>query len=300
MSTTAPVPSSRSQQHLRESMLTEEVLRSFAATPDTRIRDLLQSLVRHTHDFVRENCLTESEWEAAIDFLRRCGDITSDNRQEFILLSDVLGISMQTVNVNQTAVAGATEPTVFGPFFIEGAPRIELGGDIAQGAHGEPCWVQGKVTSTRGNPIAGARIEVWEADDEGFYDVQRDDHATAGRGHLYTDAAGRFRFWGITPTPYPIPHDGPVGEMLATTLRSPMRAAHLHFMVSAPGHRRLVTHIFVAEDELLATDAVFGVKQSLVLTFERHPIGTPTPDGRLISSTWSEVTFDIVLAGAAT
>jgi hydroxyquinol 1,2-dioxygenase len=188
---------------------------------------------------------------------------------------------------------------VFGPFFVEDAPRVEPGGDIAGGAAGQPCWVEGTVRDAGGAPVAGARIEVWEADQDGYYDVQYGDGRTAGRGHLFSGPDGGFRFWAVTPTPYPIPHDGPVGAMLAATGRSPMRASHLHFMVTAPGLRRLVTHIFVRGDDLLAADSVFGVKDSLVKDFSEEPAGNPTPDGRdLGGRAWSRVRFDIVLAPA--
>ena len=260
----------------------------------------MQALARHLHAFLREVRLTEEEWKRAIEFLTAAGHITDDRRQEFILLSDVLGASMQTIAVNNEAYGDATEATVFGPFFVEDSPEIELGGDIAGGAAGQPCWVEGTVTDTDGNPVPGARIEVWEADEDGFYDVQYGDDRIAARGHLFTDADGSYRFWALTPTPYPIPHDGPVGRLLAATGRSPMRASHLHFMVSAEGFRTLVTHIFVRGDELLDRDTVFGVKDSLVKDFEQQPAGTPTPDGRdLGDHTWSRVRFDIVLAPAA-
>jgi hydroxyquinol 1,2-dioxygenase len=160
--------------------------------------------------------------------------------------------------------------------------------------------VEGTVRDTDGKPVPGARIEVWEADDDGLYDVQYDDGRTAGRGHLFADDDGGFRFWAITPTPYPIPHDGPVGRMLEAVNRSPMRAAHLHFMVTHPGYRTLVTHIFVRGDELLDSDTVFGVKESLIKDFVQQPPGTPTPDGRDLGDnmSWSRVRFDIVLAPA--
>lgn len=258
---------------------------------------MLESLVRHLHAFVRDVRLTEREWDLGIDFLTRTGHITDDRRQEFILLSDVLGVSMQTVAVNNEAYGEATEATVFGPFFVEDSPEIEPGGDMAFGAGGEPCWVEGTVTDTAGTPVPGARVEVWEADEDGFYDTQYDDDRTAARAHLFTDKDGRYRFWGLTPTPYAIPHDGPVGQLLAATGRSPMRASHLHFMVSAPALRTLVTHIFVRGDELLDSDAVFGVKESLVKDFQTQGPGSPTPDGRdLADRVWSRVRFDIVLA----
>jgi hydroxyquinol 1,2-dioxygenase len=287
------------EQQERESQLVDRVVASFDATPDPRLRRLTQALTRHLHAFLREVRLTEAEWQAAIEFLTATGHITDDRRQEFILLSDVLGASMQTVTINNTAHANATEATVLGPFFVAGSPEIQPGGDIAAGASGEPCWVQGTVTDTRGNPVAGALIEVWEADQDGFYDVQYDDDRVAARGHLYSDADGRYSFWGIAPTPYPIPHDGPVGRLLTAVGRSPMRASHLHFMVRADGFRTLVTHIFVRGDELLDQDSVFGVRDSLVLDFEHQPAGTTTPDDRdLGERTWSRVRFDIVLAPA--
>ncbi|MFI9605038.1 intradiol ring-cleavage dioxygenase [Streptomyces sp. NPDC052043] len=287
------------EQSRREQDLVDRVVRSFDGCPDPRLRYLVQALVRHLHAYLREVRLTEAEWEKAIAFLTDAGHITDDKRQEFILLSDVLGASMQTIAVNNQAYADATEATVFGPFFVEDSPRIEWGGDIANGAEGEPCWVEGRVTDTDGSPVAGARIEVWEADEAGFYDVQYDDDRTAARAHLLSDEEGRYAFWAITPTPYPIPHDGPVGRMLAAVGRSPMRASHLHFMVSAPGLRRLVTHIFVHGDELLDSDSVFGVKDSLVKHFEKCEPHDPTPDGRTLEGRqWSRVRFDIVLAPA--
>ena len=280
--------------------LLSTVLASFDRTSDPRLRELTQALVRHLHAFIREVRLTEAEWQAAIDFLTAAGRITTDRRQEFVLLSDILGASMQTINVNNEAYGAATEATVFGPFFLDRSPEISNGGDIAAGASGEPCWVEGTVSDTDGNPIPGARLEVWEADADGFYDVQYDDDRIAGRAHLFTDADGTFAFWGLTPVPYPIPHDGPVGALLARTGRSPLRAAHLHFMVTAPTLRTLVTHIFVEGDPLLGSDAVFGVKQSLVKRFEPQPPDTPTPDGRdLDGRTWTRVRFDIVLAPEA-
>lgn len=287
------------EQAAREEELVERVVHSFDACPDPRLKELMAGLVRHVHAYIREVRLTEEEWGAAIEFLTAAGHITDDRRQEFILLSDVLGASMQTIAVNHQAYGEATEATVFGPFFVEGSPEIENGEDMSFGAAGEPCWVEGSVTDADGDPLPGARIEIWEADEDGRYDVQYDDDRTAARAHLCTDDDGRYRFWGITPTPYPIPHDGPVGKMLNTVGRSPMRASHLHFMVSHEGCRTLVTHIFVRGDELLDTDTVFGVKPSLVKDFERQAAGTRTPDGRdLGQATWSKVRFDIVLAPA--
>lgn len=288
---------SQDEQETREQRLTDDVVASFADAAGPRTRELLQALTRHLHAFVRDVRLTEDEWRAAIAFLTATGHITDDRRQEFILLSDVLGASMQTIAINNEADADATEATVFGPFFVEGSPEIPPGGDLAGGGPGEPCWVEGTVTDTDGNPVAGALIEVWEADEDGYYDVQYGDDRTTGRGHLYSGDDGGYRFWALTPTPYPIPHDGPVGTLLAAAGRSPMRAAHLHFLVRADGKRTLVTHIFVRGDEYLDRDAVFGVKSSLVKDFARQEAGMPTPDGRDVGDrTWSRVRFDIVLA----
>ncbi|GLY97489.1 dioxygenase [Actinoplanes sp. NBRC 103695] len=287
------------EQQDREAQLVERVLASFGGTPDPRLRELMRALTTHLHAFVRETRLTETEWRRAIEFLTATGHLTDERRQEFILLSDVLGLSMQTITVNNEAYADATEATVVGPFFVEGSPEVEQGGDIAHGAPGEPCWVEGTVRDTGGSPVPHARIEVWEADDEGFYDVQYTDARVAARGHLFSGDDGGYRFWAITPTPYPIPHDGPVGRLLEATGRSPMRASHLHFLVRAEGFRTLVTHIFVEGDALLTSDSVFGVRDSLVKRFEAQSAGTPAPDGRDVGgAAWSRVRFDIVLAPA--
>lgn len=288
----------RDRQAAIEQELTDRVLASFDDTDDPRLKQIMRSLTTHLHDFIRDVRLTEEEWEQAIEFLTAVGHITDDKRQEFILLSDTLGASMQTIAVNNQAYEDATEATVFGPFFLEDAPRIEAGGDIAFGAVGQPAWIEGTVTDTEGTPVPNARIEVWECDDDGLYDVQYDDGRMAGRAHLFTDENGEYSFWGLTPVPYPIPHDGPVGKMLDAVGRSPVRAAHLHFMVHAEGLRTLVTHIFVEGDpQLEIGDSVFGVKNSLVKAFEQQPAGTPTPDGRdLTGIEWARCRFDIVLA----
>ncbi|WP_247040805.1 dioxygenase family protein [Arthrobacter rhizosphaerae] len=288
------------EQAAVEQSLVDTVVASFDKTEDPRLRQLMQSLTRHLHAFIREVRLTEEEWNAGIAFLTAAGHITDDTRQEFILLSDVLGASMQTIAINNQAHKSATEATVFGPFFVTDAPEIPIGGDIAGEAAGQPCWVEGTVTDTEGRPVPGARIEVWEADEDGFYDVQYTDHRVAGRAHLFSDEDGKYAFWGLTPTPYPIPHDGPVGKMLEATGRSPVRASHLHFMVTAAGLRTLVTHIFVEGDPRIDIgDSVFGVKESLIKRFELQAPGRPTPDGRDLSGRdWARTRFDIVLAPA--
>lgn len=262
---------------------------------DPRLRHVLQRLVHHLHAFARDVELTEAEWEAGIRFLTRTGHITDDQRQEFILLSDVLGLSMLTVGLNHPVGGGETESTVFGPFFVDGAPHVPLGGDVAGGASGTPAYVEGTVRGPAGEPVPDARIEVWEADDEGFYDVQHPGGDTYGRAHLFSDDDGGYRFWCVEPAPYPIPYDGPVGDLLRATARSPYRPAHLHFLVSAPGYRTLTTHIFVAGSDHLDDDAVFGVKDALIVDFVPQPPG-PAPEGRDLDRPWSRARFDIVLA----
>jgi hydroxyquinol 1,2-dioxygenase len=296
-SSTQQIPA---EQIAVEQQLVDTVVASFDKAGDPRLKHLMQALTRHLHNFLREVRLTEDEWNAAIEFLTAAGHITDDKRQEFILLSDVLGATMQTIAVNNQAYKGATEATIFGPFFTEDAPEIPIGGDIAGGAAGQPCWVEGTVTDTEGSPVPGARIEVWEADEDGFYDVQYTDQRVAGRAHLFADEDGRYSFWGLTPTAYPIPHDGPVGKMLESVGRSPVRASHLHFMVTAEGRRTLVTHIFVEGDpQIEIGDSVFGVKDSLINRFEPQAAGTPTPDGRdLGNQAWARTRFDVVLAPA--
>jgi hydroxyquinol 1,2-dioxygenase len=279
----------------REAALTEQVLRSFGDTPSPRLRELLQGLVRHLHAYARDVRLTGAEWDYAIGFLTRTGQISDDKRQEFILLSDVLGLSMLTIGINAPSDPLATEPTVFGPFFVHDAPLIEYGGDAAQGATGEPCWVEGRVTDTAGHPLGGAAIEVWEADEDGFYDVQYTDGRTSGRARMVADEDGRYGFWSVKPAAYPIPGDGPVGELLDATGRSPMRPAHIHFMVAAPGHHTLVTHVFAAGGPHLDDDAVFGVKESLIEEFSEQAPGEG-PAGRTLGGRWWKLVFDVRLA----
>jgi hydroxyquinol 1,2-dioxygenase len=283
----------------REQAVTDEVVASFALTADPRLRQVMQSLVRHLHTFARDVRLSEKEWEAAIAFLTRAGHITDDRRQEFILLSDVLGLSMLTVAINEPKVPGATEATVFGPFFTEDAPEVPLGGDIARGAAGTPCYVSGQVRDTDGRPVPGALVDVWEADEDGFYDVQYSDDRSAGRGRLRAGPDGEYRFWSVLPAPYPIPHDGPVGDLLTAAGRGPMRPAHLHFMVTAPCCRTLITHIFVADDPYLGCDAVFGVKDGLVVDVKHHAEGQ-APDGSDRSGAWTSIEFDLVLVAEPT
>jgi hydroxyquinol 1,2-dioxygenase len=285
-----------STRNLADEDLTNAVLASFDGAKTERFKTIAESLVKHLHAFASEVQLTEEEWFAGIDFLTRTGHITDDKRQEFILLSDVLGLSMLVVGLNHQRPPEATESTVFGPFFVEGAPRFANGDDIAVGAPGEPCFMQGRVLSVDGAPIAGARIDVWQADEDGFYDVQYADLDEArGRGYLETGEDGRFWFWSVKPEAYPIPADGPVGELLEAGGRGPMRPAHVHFKVTADGFQTLTTHVFVEGDEYLDSDAVFGVRSHLIGPFEHHEPGQ-APDGRELDVPFWTMSYDLILA----
>jgi len=253
---------------LNSSNITQAVLNSFDNTPDSRTRKVLQALVRHLHAFVREVRPSDAEWLAGIGFLTRTGKLCDDSRQEFILLSDTLGVTM-LVDVLNHANAGATENSVLGPFFVERRPTAESGADIAGGIIGTPLLFAGRVLDDGGRPIAGALVDVWHSDGDGFYDVAR--HGTAEpamRAALRSDADGGFWFRSIVPSSYPIPTDGTVGEMLNAARRSPMRPAHVHVMIDAPGYERLTSMIFIDGDPYLDADPVFGVKQSLIGRFE--------------------------------
>ncbi len=244
----------------------EVVAASFENTPDPRLRRVLTSLVHHLHAFVKDVELTEEEWGFAIDFLTRTGHMSNDVRQEFILLSDVLGISMLVETINHRTGGTSTESTVLGPFHMVESPKRELGDDINLDRKGTPCLVSGRVTGPDGEPLAGALVDVWQANDDGFYDVQQPGIQPERnlRGLFTADEQGRFWFRSIVPRYYPIPDDGPVGELLAATERHPNRPAHIHFIVTAPDHRPVTTHLFVDDSPYIDSDAVFGVKESLV------------------------------------
>ncbi|MFE5812337.1 intradiol ring-cleavage dioxygenase [Streptomyces sp. NPDC056479] len=252
-----------------DTTVTDEAVAGLHGTADPRLRELLTGLIRHLHAFARETRLTQEEWERAIGFLTATGQMCTDTRQEFILLSDVLGLSMLVETVNERQGPGATESTVLGPFHMTESPVRELGADIDLVGDGEPCVVGGRVLSRDGSPLPGAVIDVWQADGHGFYDVQRPDVQPRGNGRgLFTaDAEGRFWFRTCVPSPYPIPTDGPVGELLRATGRHPYRPAHIHFIASADDHTPVTTHIFVAGSDYLDSDAVFAVRPSLVEDF---------------------------------
>jgi len=275
--------------------ITNAVLKAQRGTSNHRLRTVMDSLVRHLHDFAREVQLTEEEWSYGIDFLTRIGKITDDKRQEFILLSDVLGLSTLVTAQCNRRPSGCTEATVFGPFYVPDAPKYRNGDDISNGAQGQICFVSGTIRGIDGAPVVNADIDVWQSDDEGFYDVQREglDHAE-GRGHLKILQGGRYHFRSILAVPYPIPHDGPVGQMLERLGRHPWRPAHLHFMIKAPGYATLITHVFRSEGEYLESDAVFGVRSSLIADWKRQAPGI-APDGTCLDSDFYTLEYDFIL-----
>jgi catechol 1,2-dioxygenase len=251
-----------------EDTATAAVLERMSGCTDARLKEIMTSVVTHLHAVVREVEPTLDEWMAAIRFLTETGQKCDDKRQEYILLSDTLGVSMLVDAVNHRKPSGATESTVLGPFFVAGAPRKAMGDTIAGEKDGQPVYVSGRVLDPAGRPIAGAVLDVWQASSDGYYDIQ--DPRQTGmnlRGQFTTAADGRFFFRTVKPSFYPVPTDGPVGRMLVALGRHPMRPAHIHFIVGAPGFEPVTTHMFVAGDEYLDSDAVFGVKDSLIVDF---------------------------------
>lgn len=236
-----------------------------------RLQTIMTALVKHLHEFIKGVHLTQDEWDFAIDFLTTTGQMCSEERQEFILLSDVLGVSMLVDTINNRRPAGATENTVFGPFHVKDAPVRQMGENISLDGKGESCLFEGRVVDLEGNPIEGAKVDVWCDNADGFYDVQQPEIQPKwnNRGVFVTGTDGVYNFIGIKPVSYPIPDDGPVGKMLASLGRHPYRPAHMHFLITAPQMQKLVTHTFVGGDEYIDSDAVFGVKKTLVAPFEK-------------------------------
>jgi catechol 1,2-dioxygenase len=262
-------------RNMTEAELTEVVVQRYQNTPDPRLREILQSLVRHLHAFVRDVRLTEDEWMGGIQFLTAVGQICDDKRQEMILLSDNLGVSMLVNMVSAGVAPAATESTVVGPFYVPGTPAREWGQSIQQLPSDEmPLFVRGRVLDLSGAPVPGAQIEVWQTNSNGMYDIQDPEQPVNNlRGWYRTNDAGEFLVRTVRPVRYPIPTDGPIGELLRATDRHPWRPAHLHARVTAAGCKPLITHIFDAEDPYLESDVVFAVKQSLVCRFESVPAG---------------------------
>jgi protocatechuate 3,4-dioxygenase beta subunit len=262
-----------------------------------RTKILVDSLVKHLHAFIKETKPTLDEWMYGINFLTRTGHLSTDWRQEFILLSDALGISMLVETLNNDKMSGETESTVLGPFYIPNAPSYPNGANICLDGKGEPVLVQGKVTNAKGQIIAGAKLEVWQTNDEGFYDVQQKGIQPENnlRGVFTADAKGHYNFLSAYPRYYPIPYDGTVGDMLKALDRNPNRPAHLHFMVTAPGYEKLVTHIFTPDCPWLQDDAVFGVKKSLIADFKWTDDAKRAAELKL-PNPFREVTWNVVLS----
>lgn len=286
-------------RNIDEHTITPAVIARLAESGNPRFREIMSSLVTHLHDFAREVKLTEAEWMQGIRFLTATGQKCDAKRQEFILLSDTLGLSMLVVAMNHAKPAGATEATVFGPFHVDDAPVAEQGTDLARGAPGAPLFVEARVKGLDGRPIAGAEVDVWQADEDGLYDVQRPElgDTRRARGVLRTDADGRVRFRTVAPTAYPVPTDGPVGDMLMASGRHPWRPAHIHFLIKATGYQTLVTHIFRDADPYLDSDVVFGVRSSLIGDYALNAPGT-APDGSAMSEPFYTLSQDFVLAKA--
>jgi hydroxyquinol 1,2-dioxygenase len=282
-------------RNLNEDTITQAVLARHSGMSNERLREIMTSLVQHLHSFAREVKLTEAEWFAGIQFLTEVGHFCTDKRQEFILLSDTLGLSMLVTALNNRKPDGCTESTVFGPFHVENSPEYALGDDVANGAKGDLCFVRGVVRDINGKTVPNARMEVWQADADGFYDVQyaeQDGHRARGTVHSGPD--GEFYFRSIRPEAYPIPHDGPVGRMLDSLGRHPWRPAHLHFMIKAEGYETLITHVFRNGDQYLDSDPVFGVRSSLIAEWARHEPGI-APDGTRAAAPFYTLDFDFVL-----
>jgi hydroxyquinol 1,2-dioxygenase len=284
---------------LNEHSISDAVLARVRGAENPRLRRISETLVRHLHAFVREIRPTQEEWEAAIDFLTATGQMCDGQRQEYILLSDTLGVSTLVDSINHPVEDGATQTTVFGPFYVP-PPELDNGADLRGTLLGAPLYVEGMVCSTDGTAIAGAIVDVWHSDEAGFYDVQQPavTGGPAGRGRLRCSADGRFHFWTARPAAYPIPDDGPVGKMLAAQGRHPFRPEHVHFMIQAPGSIKLVTQVFARGDRYLDSDVVFGVKQSLIRDYVPENGGV-APDGTPMTGRWYRLAYDFALRPAA-
>ena len=280
-------------------LITQEVLKRYEKTPDPRLRELMLSLVKHVHSFAKEVQLTAEEWAFTMSFLEETGKWCSPGRNEFMIFSDALGLSMLTVTQDYPRPAHATEPTLVGPFLLENAPQFPMGADISAGAAGTPMHAQGQILDSHGQPVAHAVIDVWHSDDRGLYDVQDgfEEKGAWARAALTTGADGRYSFWSVLPVDYPVPQDGTAIKMLKATTGRSWRPAHLHFRIQAPGQRPLITHIFDRTSKNLDGDAVFGVRPSLIADFKHHTAGH-APDGKAISRDFYTLDYIFVMTDA--
>ncbi|MGY1802530.1 dioxygenase [Blastococcus sp. SYSU D00922] len=282
-------------QLVTEENITDLAVERWATAKDPRLAELMTALVRHLHDFAREVRLTEAEWMAAIQWLNRTGQISNEKREEFILTSDVLGLSMLVVQMNHALDPRATPATVLGPFHIEGSPQLGYGEDMSQGLPGTPLYLHGVVKDLEGNPVPGAVLDIWQADNEGLYESQHADVDEARLRAKYTSREdGTYCLRTVAPLGYTIPMDGPVGELISRTEISHFRPAHVHFLLNVPGYEPLITHLFQEGADYLDSDVVFGVKAELVVRYEEREPG-PTPDGGSSDVPWVEARYDFVL-----
>ncbi len=282
-------------QLVTEDNITDLAVERWATARDPRTAELMTALVRHLHDFAREVRLTEAEWMTAVRWQTRTGQISNEKREEFILASDVLGLSMLVVQMNHHFDPAATPATVLGPFHIEGSPELDYGADMSQGLPGTPLVLHGTVKDLDGNPVAGAVLDIWQADNEGLYESQHADVDEARLRAKYTTREdGGYCVRTVAPLGYTIPMDGPVGELIAKTDISHFRPAHVHFLINVPGYEPLITHLFQEGADYLDSDVVFGVKQELVVRYEQREPGE-TPDGGKSDVPWYEARYDFVL-----
>lgn len=282
--------------YVTEQTLTDIALERWSDIPDPRLREVMTSLVKHIHAFVRDIEPTQAEWATAIDFLTRTGKMSDDKRQEFILFSDVLGVSMLVDALNHRRPSGATPSTVEGPFHIPDAPAMSNGANMAANAPGIPCFCVGKVRGLAGEPVAGAMLDLWQTDGEGLYEAQRPGiDGPWMRGIYRAQPDGSYLIRTVAPIAYTIPMDGTVGELMNRTNMSHMRPAHIHFDVTAPGYHGCVTHLFQAGDEWINDDAVYGVKEPLIVDFKKMPAGSKAPSGEIMNESFYVVSYDFVL-----
>jgi hydroxyquinol 1,2-dioxygenase len=273
---------------------TKSVLKRWEDIPDPRLREVMQSAIKHLHGFVSDVKPTGAEWFKAIQFLTAIGHKCDDKRQEFILASDVMGVSMLIDDINNRRVAGATPSTVEGPFHIPDAPEVAHGADMAKGAPGIPCFVSGTVRGLNGEPVGGAILDLWQTDGEGLYEEQRRTAEPWMRGIYRSKPDGSYSIRTVAPISYTIPMDGPIGEFFGRTTMSHMRPAHIHFAISAPGYHGVVTHLFQKGDEYIENDVVYGVKAPLVVAFVKKPPGKAS-NGDTVDTEFYEVKYDFVL-----
>jgi hydroxyquinol 1,2-dioxygenase len=284
--------------YVTEQNLTDVVLERWQAVPDKRLRQVMQSLILHLHAFVRDIEPTSEEWGKAIAFLTEIGQKCDAKRQEFILFSDVMGVSMLVDAINHRLETGATPTTVEGPFHVPNAPELPDGGNMAAGCPGIPCFVTGAVKGLDGAPVAGARLDMWSTDGEGLYEAQRDVTGPWMRGIYHTRADGSYTVRTVAPIGYSIPMDGPIGALFKQTEISEMRPAHMHFCIEAPGYHRIVTHLFDRTCQFIETDVVYGVKAPLIVDFVENPPGV-APNGETVDTKFYTVHYDFVLQSVA-